>query len=50
MLKKLREIGWEPKADFEEELEITTNWYLNNKSWLKSTHKTYNYKRLGLID
>ena len=31
-------------------LEDTINWYLNNKSWLKSTHKTYNYKRLGLID
>lgn len=31
-------------------LEDTINWYLNNKNWLKSTHKTYNYKRLGLID
>ena len=31
-------------------LEDTINWYLNNENWLKSTHKTYNYKRLGLID
>ena len=31
-------------------LEDTINWYLNNKDWLKSILKTYNYKRLGLID
>ena len=30
-------------------LEETVNWYINNKSWLKSIHKTYKYKRLGLI-
>ena len=31
-------------------LEDTINWYLDNKDWLKSILKTYNYKRLGLID
>ena len=30
-------------------LEETVNWYINNKSWLRSIHKTYKYKRLGLI-
>ena len=30
-------------------LEETVSWYINNKSWLRSIHKTYKYKRLGLI-
>ncbi len=28
----------------------TISWYIKNKSWLKSTNKSYNFKRLGLID
>ena len=52
-IKKLREIGWEPKADFEEELEITTNWYLNNKDWWEPGYQSIldfkREKRLGIV-
>lgn len=30
-----RELGWEPSVKFEEGLEITVDWYLNNASWLE---------------
>ncbi len=33
--KKLREeLGWRPSVTFEEGLEKTVNWYLNNREWL----------------
>ena len=28
----------------------TIDWYIENKKWLKSVKKSYNFKRLGLID
>jgi len=28
------ELGWEPSVTFEEGLNITINWYLNNEEWL----------------
>lgn len=28
-----RETGWEPKFEFDQALELTVNWYLNNSSW-----------------
>ena len=28
----------------------TINWYIENKKWLKSVNKSYDFKRLGLID
>lgn len=28
------ELGWEPSLQFEEGIEKTVNWYLNNKEWL----------------
>jgi dTDP-glucose 4,6-dehydratase len=31
-----RELGWEPSVSFEEGLERTVDWYLNNESWLKN--------------
>lgn len=30
-----KELGWEPKYSFEQGIELTINWYLNNKSWLE---------------
>ena len=34
--KKLKdELGWEPSLQFEEGIEKTVQWYLNNKEWLE---------------
>lgn len=30
------ELGWEPSVTFEQGLEITINWFLENKEWLKN--------------
>jgi len=30
---KIRKLGWKPKMDFNEGIEETVNWYLENKSW-----------------
>ena len=29
-----KELGWVPSVTFEQGLEITVNWYLNNQSWM----------------
>lgn len=31
-----KELGWEPSVTFEQGLEITVNWYLNNSTWLQN--------------
>ncbi|WP_338598655.1 dTDP-glucose 4,6-dehydratase [Sulfolobus tengchongensis] len=31
--KKIMELGWKPKWDFEKALEYTVKWYLDNRSW-----------------
>ena len=31
-----RELGWSPTVTFEQGLEITIDWYLENESWLKN--------------
>ncbi|CAC9976422.1 MULTISPECIES: dTDP-glucose 4,6-dehydratase [Flavobacterium] len=31
-----KELGWKPTVTFEEGLERTINWYLNNEKWLES--------------
>ncbi|WP_405384869.1 dTDP-glucose 4,6-dehydratase [Maribacter sp. LLG6340-A2] len=31
-----KELGWKPSVTFEEGLEITVDWYLNNSDWLKN--------------
>jgi dTDP-glucose 4,6-dehydratase len=31
-----KELGWKPTVTFEQGLERTVNWYLNNESWLKN--------------
>ncbi|TRZ45413.1 dTDP-glucose 4,6-dehydratase [Robertkochia solimangrovi] len=30
-----KELGWEPSVTFEEGLDATVDWFLNNKSWLE---------------
>lgn len=32
--KLQRELGWEPSLQFEEGIEITVKWYLDNQAWL----------------
>lgn len=37
-----KELGWASSVTFEEELTITSNWYLSNAEWLKNvTTGTY---------
>lgn len=31
-----RELGWQPSVTFEQGLEITIDWYLNNQEWLNN--------------
>ena len=45
-----KEIGWKPKHTFEEGIEKTIEWYLNNKSWYADVQRKSGYKgeRIGL--
>ena len=44
-----RELGWRPKFDFQEGLEHTVRWFLDNTDWVKSvTSGSYQRQRLGL--
>ena len=47
--KLKNELGWEPSLQFEEGIEKTVNWYLNNKDWMDSVtsgdYKEY-YKKM----
>jgi len=44
-----KELGWKPSVTFEEGLEKTINWYLNNQEWLESvtsgSYKDYYQKQ-----
>lgn len=44
-----KELGWEPSVTFEEGLEKTINWYLNNEKWLSNVtsgaYKSYYQKQ-----
>jgi dTDP-glucose 4,6-dehydratase len=44
-----KELGWKPSVTFEEGLERTINWYLNNEEWLKNvtsgSYKEYYQKQ-----
>lgn len=40
-----KEINWKPRYTFEEGLNLTVNWYLNNSSWLQEISK----KNIGRI-
>ena len=32
--KLQRELGWEPSLQFEEGIELTVRWYLDNQDWM----------------
>lgn len=34
--KIMNELGWKPSLQFEEGIELTIDWYLNNQAWLDS--------------
>ena len=34
--KLKEELGWEPSLQFEEGIDKTVKWYLNNEDWLKN--------------
>lgn len=40
---KLRELGWRPRATFEESLEATVRWYMDNEAWWRPI-KTGEYR------
>ena len=42
------ELGWEPSVTFNEGLELTIDWYLNNKAFFNSVSKKFYINRLGL--
>ena len=47
--KKIRNhLKWKPKVSFNEGIKKTINWYLNNRSFLKSMSKRKYSARLGL--
>ena len=50
--KLQRELGWTPSLQFEEGLEKTVDWYLNNQSWLdeitSGDYKSYYEKQYQL--
>jgi dTDP-glucose 4,6-dehydratase len=48
--KLRREIGWEPRHDFESALRLTVAWYLDNPWWVERvTSGNYQRQRLGLV-
>jgi dTDP-glucose 4,6-dehydratase len=44
------ELGWQPKIPFDDGIESTIRWYLDNEWWWGPLRKTYSGERLGLID
>ena len=50
--KLQRQLGWEPQLQFEEGIEITARWYLENREWLESgtsgEYENYYKKMYGL--
>lgn len=49
--KLMKELGWEPSLQFEEGLEKTVDWYLQNEEWLNrivsGDYKSYYEKMYG---
>jgi dTDP-glucose 4,6-dehydratase len=46
-----RELGWQPRQDFESGLRRTVEWYLNNATWVEGvTSGKYRRERLGSIE
>jgi len=46
-----RELGWEPRENFQSGLERTVQWYLDHPAWIERiTSGKYQRERLGLAD
>ena len=44
-----KDLGWEPKIDFERGISRTVRWYLDNPGWCEEmAGKGYHGERLGL--
>ena len=52
-IEKLKNLGWKPIADFDEEIEIIVNWYIENKDWWLKDYQNIvenkRTKRMGLV-
>jgi dTDP-glucose 4,6-dehydratase len=49
--KSRRELDWRPRAGFEDGLEETVRWYLENRAWWEPLRQNvYRGERLGLLD
>lgn len=49
--KAHRELGWTPQNTFEDGIQRTIDWYLENRAWWEPTRATvYKGERLGLAD
>jgi dTDP-glucose 4,6-dehydratase len=49
--KARRELGWQPRESFENGLERTIRWYLDNRSWWEPLReRVYGGERLGLLE
>ena len=47
--KMSQELGWQPEFQFEQGLELTVRWYLENRKWIEGvTSGNYQRQRLGL--
>jgi dTDP-glucose 4,6-dehydratase len=46
--KVRRELGWVPEQNFEERLEGTVRWYLDNRDWSRAIAERFDRRRLGL--
>ena len=45
-----RDLGWQPRHDFESALALTVRWYLDNCAWVERvTNHAYQRQRLGLL-
>ena len=42
-------INYKMKFNLSLGLKNTIEWYIKNRKWLKSTKKSYKFKRLGLL-
>jgi dTDP-glucose 4,6-dehydratase len=48
--KARRDLGWQPRQTFENALEQTINWYLQNRAWWQPLReRVYGGERLGLV-
>lgn len=48
--KIANELGWKPTVSFDEGMERTVRWYLENEAWSRAIHEnTYQRQRLGSL-